>query len=112
MGGGITGQQRGGLFLRARLPQAVQQPGHSVRVVEGNAGGGALGQRGDLLMRARPLRAAQQPGHGVRIVESDVGDGPAHRADVSAEVVRRVGEVRNRLEVAVGGGVFVELGGV
>ncbi len=31
--------QRGGLVVRARLPQAVQQAGHAVRVVEGGVGG-------------------------------------------------------------------------
>jgi len=77
VGGGITAQQRGGLLLRGRLPQAVQQPGHAARVVEG-----------------------------------DVGGGPAHRADIGAEVLRRVGEVQNSAEVAIGGGDFVQLGGV
>ena len=42
MGGGIPAQQRGGLLLRARLPQPAQQPGHAVRVVEGGVGGGPL----------------------------------------------------------------------
>ena len=60
---------------RARLPQAVQQPGHGARVVEGDVGGGALGQRGGLLLRARLPQAVQQPGHGVRVVEGDVGGG-------------------------------------
>ena len=41
-----------------------------------------------------------------------MGGGPAHGADVSAEVVRRVAEVENSAEVAAGGGVLVELGGV
>ena len=48
-------------------------------------------QRGGLLLRARLPQPVQQPGHGARVVEGDVGDGPAHGADVSAEVVRRVG---------------------
>ena len=60
MGGGAAGQ-RGDLLLRARLPQAAQQPGHGARVVEGDVGGGAGGQRGDLLLRARLPQAVQQP---------------------------------------------------
>ena len=40
MGGGITAQQRGGLVLRARRPQAIQQPGHGARVVEEDVGSG------------------------------------------------------------------------
>ena len=81
MGGGIAGQQRGGLLLRARLPQAVQQAGHAARVVEGGVGGGPVGQRGGLLVRARLPQAVQQPGHGVRVVEGGVGGGrgPARR---------------------------------
>jgi hypothetical protein len=31
--------QRGGLFICARIPQAVQQEGHGARVVEGSTGG-------------------------------------------------------------------------
>ena len=75
-------------------------------------GGITAQQRGDLLFRARPPQAVQQAGHAGRVVEGDVGGGPAHGADVSAEVVRRVGEVENGVEVAGGGGVLVELGGV
>ena len=41
VGGRIPGQQRGGLLVRARLPQAVQQLGHADRVVEGGVGGGS-----------------------------------------------------------------------
>ena len=68
--------QRGGLLLRARLPQAVQQPGHGARVVEGDVGGGITAQqRGDLLLRARRPQPVQQPGHGARVVEGDVGGG-------------------------------------
>ena len=37
--GGAVGQ-RGDLLLRARRPQAVQQPDHGARVVEGDVGGG------------------------------------------------------------------------
>jgi len=54
--------QRGGLVLRARLPQPVQQQGHAVRVVEGGMGGGPAGQRGGLVLL-------------FRAVESDYGDG-------------------------------------
>ena len=46
--------QRGGLLLRASLPQAVQQPSYASRAVEGDVGGGASGQRGDLLLRVSP----------------------------------------------------------
>jgi hypothetical protein len=38
--GRITGQQGGDLVLRARRPQAVQQPGHLARVVEGDVRAG------------------------------------------------------------------------
>jgi hypothetical protein len=34
--------QRGGLLVRAGLPQVVQQGGHGVRVVEGGVGGGPV----------------------------------------------------------------------
>ena len=67
--------QRGGLLVRARLPQAAQQAGHGARVVEGDVGGGAVGQRGGLVLRARLPQAVQQPGHGVRVVEGDLGGG-------------------------------------
>src|SRR6516165_9940728 len=45
--------QRGGLLLRARIPQAVQQPDHGARVIEGGVLSGATRQHGDLLLRAR-----------------------------------------------------------
>ena len=67
--------QRGGLLLRARLPQPGQQPGHAVQVVEGDVGGGASGQRGGLLLRARLPQPVQQPGHAARVVEGHVGGG-------------------------------------
>jgi len=35
--------QRGGLLVRPGLPQAVQQPGHAERVIEGGVGGGITG---------------------------------------------------------------------
>ena len=54
MGGGITGQQRGGLLLRARLPQAVQQPGHGARVVEGDVGGGIAGSASAVACSSAP----------------------------------------------------------
>ena len=89
MGGGITVQQRGGLLLRARLPQAVQQPGHAARVVEGGVGGGITGQqRGGLLLRARLPQAVQQLGHARRVVEGGVGGGPARGAGVRAQAGR------------------------
>jgi hypothetical protein len=44
--------QRGGLVVRARLPQAVQQVGHGERVVDGGVGGRVAGQqRGGLRSR-------------------------------------------------------------
>ena len=62
MGGRITAQQRGGLLLRARRPQAIQQLAHGVRVVEGDAGGRiTIQQRGGLLLRACRPQAIQQP---------------------------------------------------
>ena len=41
MGGGPA-SQRGGLLVRARLPQLAQQAGHGARVVEGDVGGGPV----------------------------------------------------------------------
>lgn len=38
--GGVAGQQRGDLLVRARFPQSVQQAGYVVRVVEGGVGDG------------------------------------------------------------------------
>ena len=73
----VTGQQRAGLLVRARLLQAVQQSGYGVRVVEGGVGGGPAGQRGGLLVRARLPQAVQQPGHTIQVVEGGVGGGPA-----------------------------------
>ena len=58
MGGGPVGQ-RGGLLVRPGLPQAVQQPGHTERVVEGGVGGGPVGQRGGLLVRPGLPQAIQ-----------------------------------------------------
>jgi hypothetical protein len=58
VGGGVTGQQRGGLVVRARLPQAVEQAGHAVRVVEGGVGGGIPGQQRGGLLRPRPPPAS------------------------------------------------------
>ena len=49
MRGGAAGQS-GSLLLGARLPQGEQQPGDSVRVVEGSVRGGAAGQSGSLLL--------------------------------------------------------------
>ena len=71
-----------------------------------------LGQRGGLLLRARLPQAGLQPGHPARVVQGGVGGGPVQGADVSADVVRRVGEVNSSAEVAAGGGVLVQLGGV
>ena len=41
--GGAPVGQRGGLFVRARLLQAIQQDAHAVRVVEGDVGGWVTG---------------------------------------------------------------------
>ena len=48
--------QRGGLLVRARLPQAVQQAGHAARVVEGGVGSG-------------PVRGAGVRGQAGRVIE-------------------------------------------
>ena len=111
LGGGAVGQ-RGQLLLRACLPQAVQQAGHGARVVERDLGGGAVGQRGDLLLRARLPQAGQQAGQRARVVERDMGGGPARGADVRWEGIWKVAEVEDSLDVAVGGGILVELRGV
>ena len=73
MGGGIAGQQRGGLLLGTCLPQELQQAGHVFRVVEGGVGGGPAGQRGGLLLDTRLPQELQQAGHGGRVVEGGVG---------------------------------------
>jgi hypothetical protein len=41
-----------------------------------------------------------------------VGDGPAQGPDISAEVVRRAGEIESSVQVTAGGGVLMQLGGV
>ena len=46
--------QRGGLVLRARLPQVTQQPGHGARIIKGDVRDGAIGQRGGLFLSAYP----------------------------------------------------------
>ena len=76
VGGRVAGQQRGGLLVRARLPQAIQQSGHAVWVVDGGVGGSPVGQRGGLLVRARLPQAVQQSGHDVRVVDGGVRGGP------------------------------------
>jgi hypothetical protein len=43
--------QQADLLVRANLPQAVQQYGHAVRVIEGGVGGGPGGQFSELLVR-------------------------------------------------------------
>jgi hypothetical protein len=68
--------QRGGLLVRARFPQAVQQAGHGGRVVKGDVRGGPVGQRGGLLVRACFPDAVQQEGHAVRVVEGAMRGGP------------------------------------
>ena len=114
MGGRVTAQQRGGLLVRACLPQAFQQAGHGERVVEGDVGGGALGQRGGLLPGARLPQAVQQLGHGGRVVEGDVGGGarrparrPAPRRLPSAGC-QQLGHGARVVEGGVGGGVTAQ----
>jgi hypothetical protein len=63
-GGGVTGQQRGGLLVRARRLQAAQQC-HEARGVEGGVGGGPVrGTRPGLAWRAagagQPARCQQK----------------------------------------------------
>lgn len=48
----------------------------------------------------------------MRVVERNMSDGPAHGADVSAEVVRSVAELDTSAGVSTGGGVLAELGGI
>ena len=54
--GRVPGHQRGGLVVRARRPQAAQQPGHGARVVEGGVGGPP---QPDLLIRV--IKAPHPP---------------------------------------------------
>ena len=113
VGGGIAGQQRGGLLVRLRLPQAAQQAGHAARVVECGVGGGIAGQqRGGLLVRARLPQAAQQVGHEARVVEGDVGGGPVRGAGIRGQARRETAEVEGGAGVTSCGGVLVQLGGV
>ena len=113
MSGRITGQQRGGQLLRARLPQHAQQADHAVRVIEGDVSGRITGQqRGGLLLRARLPQHAQQAGHVVRVIEGGVGGGPVRGAGVSAQAGRGTAEVEGGAEVAGGGGVLVQLDGI
>ena len=74
VGGGAV-SQRGDLLVRARLPQAVQQPATAPGSSRETWAAGTASQRGDLLLRARLPQAVQQLGHGVRVVEGDVGGG-------------------------------------
>ena len=112
MGGRVAGQQRGGLLVRARLPQAAQQPGHAARVVEGGVGGGVAGQqRGGLLVRARLPQAVQQNGHAVRVVEGGVGGGPVRGAGVARAGSAEAGRGSAAARRSPGGGVLVQLGG-
>ena len=116
MGGGSRRGQRGDLLLRARRPQAVQQPGHGARVVEGDVGGGAVGQRGDLLLRAPLPQAVQQAGHGARVVEGDVGGGAlGQRGDLLLrarlpQAVQQPGHGVRVVEGDVGGGALGQRG--
>ena len=107
MGGRIAGQQRGGLLVRARPLQAVQQAGHADWVVEGGVGGGPGGQRGGLLVRAGLPQAAQQAGHGARVVGGGVGGGPAHGAGICAQAGREIADIEGGTGVTGCGGVLV-----
>ena len=110
MGGG-PGGQRGGLLVRARLPQAVQQLGHANRVVEGGVGGGVAGQqRGGLVVRARPPQVIQQVGHGARIVKGSADGSPVRGAGVRAQAGRGTAEVGGGSGATGCGGVLVQLG--
>jgi hypothetical protein len=65
----------------ARFPQAVQQPGHVVQVVEGDAGASQGGQVGGLLAGVCFPQGAQQRGQAVWVVEGDGGCGIAGQQD-------------------------------
>jgi hypothetical protein len=56
--------QYGGLVMRPRRPQPVQQPGHGVPAVEGDMGGRIAAQQHSDLVVARRLQPVQQGGHG------------------------------------------------
>ena len=76
MGCRITGQQHGHLLIRPRLPQAIQQAAHALRVVEVSMGCRITStgqQHGHLLIRPRYKK--KQPAYAVRVVESNVGCG-------------------------------------
>jgi hypothetical protein len=77
--GGVGGDpvsQRGGREALAHLPQAAQQLGDAVRVVEVGVGDGITAQQHeDLRVLARHPQDVQQFGHGGRIVEGGVGGG-------------------------------------
>ena len=78
--GGGAGK-RGDLLLLARLPQAVQQTGDAVRVVEGGVRGRIPGQQSvDLLLRARLPQLAQQAGDAVRVAEFEATSTVTHWA--------------------------------
>ena len=67
--------QRGGLLVRARLPQGIQQADHAAPIVEEDVGGGPVGQRGGLVAGARLAQGLQQSAQAVWVVEGDVGGG-------------------------------------
>ena len=70
MRGRITGQQRGDLVRRARLPQAVQQAGDAVRVaeVEGDIRGDPLG--GAVVARVEVVQEGDKVRGSVRVAAS------------------------------------------
>ena len=119
VGGGAVGQ-RGDLLLRARRPQAVQQPGH------GPAGSsretwaaGAVGQRGGLLLRARlpqrcPAAWPRRPGRRGRRGRRDHGaaarrPAPARPPPAACPAAGHGGRV---VEGDVGGGALGQRGGL
>ena len=112
--------QHGGLFLRARLPQAVQRLGHTgAEVVDRGVGGGVDSQGGDLFLtapRSRPARrvrlwirrcnpttrahapaAAQPTGHC-----GTSADGPVRpRRDMRTQRQRRMSRCQRKIVAAV-----------
>ena len=83
MGGRVPGQQRGHLLLRARPPQAAQQAGHAVRVIEGDVGGGPVRGAG---VCAQAVRRIGEPFGGAGVTAAgggvlvQLGGGPVQAA--------------------------------
>ena len=122
MGGGITGQQRGGLLVRARIPQPVQQRGRGARVIERNMGGGpahgadvsveverGVGEIGNSFWVATARGVLVELGSGP--VQAAIVGGIAERGLVGGEgVICRCGpEAGGDLALPVGPAVLVEV---